>query len=507
MGTEPDYPSNLWYPLSSLLIGLSLGIAATSTSSSPASSSSYGSSSAQWSTSRPSSPAFTDASESYEPSAYPPDDASDALSTSSSSSPCRPRSSSASSFASPCGQTPRRPSLEAPDSPTERNEERTHFLSPPSSPLFRPLDEYDLPSAPPESPPARDHRSPSFSSSDIPSLPQPTTSSTRSLVAQPDSSFLAGGQEEKQYLDLVQLVIERGELRSSVKNGAGALALFAPPPLKFSLSHRPPSADLTSPPTLLVPLLTTKQVSFKTVAGEFVWMLGGCTDSKVLSEKGIRIWDANGSRAYLDKVGLRDRAEGDLGPVYGFQWRHFGAEYGTAKDSYEGKGVDQLAEVIRKIKDEPEKRRLVISAWNPADTPKMALPPCPILIQFFVHSLPPSSVPSSKPGLSCCVYQRSADLGLGLPYDFVTYSLLTHTVARLTDTVPQTLTFQLGDAHVYLDHIEPLRTQLERTPKGWPELRWTRPTEELKGVDDVKETDWEVVGYEPADRIRLALHP
>ena len=169
--------------------------------------------------------------------------------------------------------------------------------------------------------------------------------------------------EEEQYLDLVRRIITTGGKRGD-RTGTGTLSLFAPPQLRFSLSR--PSSDSSDSPTLILPLLTTKKVFTRGIIEELLWFVKGSTDSKLLTAKNVKIWDGNGSREFLDKVGLGHREEGDLGPVYGFQWRHFGAEYKTAKDNYEGQGVDQLAEVVRKIKENPMDRRIILSAWNPA---------------------------------------------------------------------------------------------------------------------------------------------
>lgn len=169
--------------------------------------------------------------------------------------------------------------------------------------------------------------------------------------------------EEEQYLSLVRQVIQSGQLRPD-RTGTGTLSLFAPPQLRFKLSK--PSSVAGQEPTLVLPLLTTKRVFTRAIIQELLWFIRGSTYSKELSDVGVKIWDGNGSREFLDKVGLSHREEGDLGPVYGFQWRHFGAEYGTWKDDYTGKGVDQLAEVIHKIQNNPMDRRIILSAWNPA---------------------------------------------------------------------------------------------------------------------------------------------
>lgn len=150
------------------------------------------------------------------------------------------------------------------------------------------------------------------------------------------------------------------------------LSLFAPPQLRFSLAGG------------ALPLLTTKRVFLRGVLLELLWFVRGSTSSLDLSRQNVHIWDGNGSKEFLAKRGLGHREEGDLGPVYGFQWRHFGAEYGTAHDDYAGKGVDQLRECLRKIKDTPTDRRIILSAWNPADLDKMALPPCHMFCQFYV---------------------------------------------------------------------------------------------------------------------------
>jgi len=163
------------------------------------------------------------------------------------------------------------------------------------------------------------------------------------------------------------------------------------------------------------PLLTTKRVFWRGVAEELLWFISGKTNAKELHDKDIHIWDGNASRAYLDSIGLTDREEWDLGPVYGFQWRHFGAKYVDMYTDYTGQGVDQLAELIHTIKTKPYDRRLVLSAWNPAALKEMALPPCHMFAQFYV----------ANGELSCQLYQRSCDMGLGVPFNIASYALLT----------------------------------------------------------------------------------
>ncbi|KAL7283884.1 hypothetical protein ACG7TL_001155 [Trametes sanguinea] len=294
--------------------------------------------------------------------------------------------------------------------------------------------------------------------------------------------------DEKQYLDLIRTVLDTGAIRPD-RTGTGTISIFAPPNLRFSL------ADDT------LPLLTTKRTFLRGIIEELLWFIRGCTDAKQLSAKGIKIWDGNGSKEFLEKRGLAHRREGDLGPVYGFQWRHFGAQYEDCDTDYTGKGVDQLQECIDKIKHNPTDRRIILSAWNPADIPQMALPPCHMMCQFYVN-LPPADDPSAKPKLSCLMYQRSADLGLGIPFNIASYALLTHMVAHVTDTEPHELIIQLGDAHVYRDHVDALKVQLEREPRPFPRIRWPR---KVDSIDDFTTEDFVVEGYDPHPSIAMKM--
>ncbi|KAI6165183.1 thymidylate synthase/dCMP hydroxymethylase domain-containing protein [Pisolithus thermaeus] len=301
--------------------------------------------------------------------------------------------------------------------------------------------------------------------------------------------------EEYQYLNLVRRAIENGESRED-RTGTGTLSIFAPSPLRFSLKDR------------TFPLLTTKKIFMKGIAEELLWFIRGDTDAKALDSKGVRIWNGNGSKEFLEKRGLGHREEGDLGPIYGFQWRHFGAEYVDCKTDYTGHGVDQLQDCIRKIVETPTDRRIILSAWNPAAIPQMALPPCHMMCQFYVHVSPDAS---SKNRLSCLMYQRSADLGLGIPFNIASYALLTHIIAQVTNTEAHELIIQLGDAHVYKDHVEALEKQLERHPKPFPKLRFKKELKSLHDVEQLKysakaaESDFVVEGYQSHEAIPMKM--
>lgn len=290
--------------------------------------------------------------------------------------------------------------------------------------------------------------------------------------------------EEKAYLDLCERIINEGEHRPD-RTGTGTYSLFAPPQLRFSLK------DDT------FPLLTTKKVFTKGIILELLWFIKGCTDGKKLSEQGVKIWEGNGSREFLDNLGLTHRREGDLGPVYGFQWRHFGAEYIDCDADYSGQGVDQLAEVIHKLKTNPYDRRIIMSAWNPPDFPKMALPPCHVFSQFYVNF-----PKEGKPQLSCLLYQRSCDMGLGVPFNIASYALLTKMIAKVVDMDCGEFIHTLGDAHVYKDHVDALKEQATREPYDFPKLIIKR---DIKDIDDFTYEDFEIVDYKSHPRIAMKM--
>jgi len=283
--------------------------------------------------------------------------------------------------------------------------------------------------------------------------------------------------EEYQYLNAIREIIEKG-VHTDDRTGVGTRSLFGMQ-MRFHLQHS-------------FPLLTTKRVFWRGVVEELLWFVRGDTNAKHLSDKGIHIWDGNGSREFLDKRGLTTREEMDLGPVYGFQWRHFGAKYVDMHTDYTGQGVDQLADCIKKIKEDPTDRRILLSAWNPADLAQMALPPCHMFCQFYV----------ANGELSCLMYQRSCDMGLGVPFNIASYSLLTCMVAQVCGLKPGEFIHTLGNAHVYQNHVEPLMTQMERTPRPFPLLR-VNP--EVKDIDGFTASDFELIGYDPHKKIAMEM--
>ncbi|CAL1353546.1 unnamed protein product [Linum trigynum] len=283
--------------------------------------------------------------------------------------------------------------------------------------------------------------------------------------------------EEFLYLRLVQDILSTGNSKDD-RTQTGTLSKFGCQ-MRFNLRKS-------------FPLLTTKKVFWRGVLEELLWFISGSTSAKALQDKGIHIWDGNASRDYLDRIGLKDREEGDLGPVYGFQWRHFGARYTNMHADYTGQGFDQLSDVIDKIKNNPDDRRIILSAWNPADLKLMALPPCHMFAQFYV----------ANGELSCQMYQRSADMGLGVPFNIASYALLTCMIAHVCDLVPGEFVHVIGDAHVYVTHVRPLEEQLKKSPRPFPILK-INP--EKKDIDSFSASDFKLIGYDPEQKIEMKM--
>ena len=284
---------------------------------------------------------------------------------------------------------------------------------------------------------------------------------------------------EKQYLDLIEDILKNGKMVDG-RNGK-ALTVFGRS-MRFDLKNN------------IIPALTTKKVAWKTCLKELLWFISGKTNNKILKEQNVKIWNDNSSREYLDSIGLVDRKEDDLGPVYGHQWRHFNAEYGTCDDDYTNKGIDQLNYIIESLKDIKTRysRRLIMSAWNPCQLDEMALPPCHVLVQF--------NVIDDK--LSCALTQRSCDIGLGVPFNILSYSLLTHLIAKHCDLEVDEFIYFMGNVHIYDDHIEPLKKQIEKDILEFPKLRINIKRD---NIDDYKLEDFELLNYNHNDVINMKM--
>ena len=253
--------------------------------------------------------------------------------------------------------------------------------------------------------------------------------------------------EEYAYLQLCKKILLNGELRDDRTN-VGTYSLFGQS-LEFSLKNN------------VIPALTTKKLAYKSVIKELLWFISGSTNSKLLEENNVKIWTGNTSREFLDKRGLTDLEEGDIGAGYGFQWRHFGAEYKGMYENYENEGIDQLKEIIRLIKEDPFSRRIILTAWNPNALNRMALPPCHMMAQFYV---------TNNNELMCQMYQRSCDMFLGVPFNIMSYSLLTHMIAHVTGLKASKLIMCFGDTHIYSNHITQVMQQLNNSPFEFPKL-------------------------------------
>ena len=284
-------------------------------------------------------------------------------------------------------------------------------------------------------------------------------------------------EEEYQYLNLLKKVLEEG-LETESRNSK-----------VFSLFGEKMVYDLSKG----FPLLTTKRVGYKTVLRELLWFINGSTSNQELVDQNVHIWTPNSSREFLDSRGL-DYEEGDLGPVYGFQWRHFGAEYISHDTNYRGKGIDQLQNVIDLIKKEPNSRRIIMNSWSPSDLDKMALPPCHVMCQF--------NVDTKNNKLDCQLYQRSGDMFLGVPFNIASYAFLTHIIAKLTGYQVGKLIHVLGDTHIYESHIEAVKTQIKRIPYQFPELSISN---ELTDINTIKEQYFTLENYKYHDRISAPM--
>ena len=287
--------------------------------------------------------------------------------------------------------------------------------------------------------------------------------------------------DETNYLNLLKHILKFGKRRDD-RTGTGTISIFGHQ-LRFNARN-------------CIPVLTTKRVYWKGVVEELLWFLMGDTNINHLIEKRVHIWDGNSSREYLDSIGLNNREERDGGPIYGFQWRHFGAEYGTMHDDYTGKGYDQFAECLRLIRENPTSRRIIMNAWNPCALKEMCLPPCHVQYQFYVDT--------DTDEISCHMYQRSADVFLGLPFNISSTALLTYIVANITGKKVGDIVISLGDAHIYSNHVEQCNTQLERIPREFPKLNINTKIDENK-LDELKLDNFILEDYKPYSTIKAKM--
>lgn len=287
--------------------------------------------------------------------------------------------------------------------------------------------------------------------------------------------------EELQYIQLINDILQKGTLEAG-RNG-NTYSIFGAS-MHFSLENNK------------IPILTTKKMAWKTCLKELFWFIKGDTDNTKLNQQGVHIWDANASRNFLDDRGLIHNEVNDLGPIYGHQWRHFNAAYTGCSTDYTGQGVDQLQYIIDSLKDPVNRysRRLVMSAWNPCQINEMALPPCHVLVQFNC---------SRNNKLSCILYQRSGDIGLGVPFNIASYSFLTHLLAKHCGLEAYEFIHTLGNAHIYEDHVEALREQMKNEPFEFPTIQINR---QFENINDYSMDNIIIENYQSHKPIIMAMH-
>ena len=291
--------------------------------------------------------------------------------------------------------------------------------------------------------------------------------------------FLNNPHEEYQYINLLKHIIDNGTWEEG-RNGR-TKSIFGNM-MRFSLKNGQ------------IPILTTKKTAWKTCLKECLWFIRGKTNNNILREQGVYIWDANAAPEFLESRGLGHYSDGELGPIYGHQWRHFNAKWEGDED-YSGEGVDQLQHIIDALKDPEQRtsRRLIMTAWNPCQLDEMALPPCHILCQFNVHN---------GNQLSCALYQRSADEFLGQPINIASYSFLTHLLAKHCGLEAYEFVYFIGNCHLYEDHIEPMKEIFNRTPFEFSTLEITNIKE---NINDYQVSDFIISNYQSHDVIKMKM--
>jgi len=289
--------------------------------------------------------------------------------------------------------------------------------------------------------------------------------------------------EENQYLGLISNILDKGEFQQG-RNGNVYSSIGQS--MRFSLKNN------------TIPLLTTKKVAWKTCLKELLWFIKGDTNNKNLKKQNVTIWNGNGTREFLDSRGLYHLKEDDLGPVYGHQWRYWNASYSKnlgCLENYDGEGIDQLQNVIDMLNHPTNRysRRIIMSSWNPEQLNEMALPPCHVLSQFKV---------TNDNELSCILYQRSGDIGLGIPFNIASYSFLTHLLAKHCDLKAKEFVHFIGDAHIYDDHCDILKQQIKREPYPFPQLIIENKYDDINNYE-VK--DFTVKNYYYCDALKMNM--
>jgi len=285
--------------------------------------------------------------------------------------------------------------------------------------------------------------------------------------------------EEYQYLRLIDDILQKGTWEEG-RNGK-TKSIFGGM-MRFSLKDGQ------------IPILTTKKTAWKTCLKELLWFIRGKTNNNLLTEQGVHIWDGNSTPEFLKSRGLSHYSEGELGPIYGHQWRHFNAKWEGDED-YTGDGVDQLQQIIDALKDPKQRtsRRLIMSAWNPSQLDEMALPPCHVMCQFNVHD-------GNK--LSCALYQRSVDSILGLPFNIASYSFLTHLIAKHCGLEAYEFVHFMGNVHLYENAIDAAKLQSTRKPFIFPSVSIKQVRE---NINDYTVEDFEIHNYQSHEAIKVAM--
>ena len=291
--------------------------------------------------------------------------------------------------------------------------------------------------------------------------------------------------EEYQYIALLKKIIDEGHWEEG-RNGR-TKSLFGSS-MRFSLQNGK------------IPILTSKKTAWKTCLKELLWFIRGDTDNKLLQAQNVHIWDGNASKEFMESRGLCHYPEGILGPLYGFQWRHFNADYDSltgkaVQDEYGNTGIDQLQQIITALKDPKQRtsRRLIMSAWNPCQLDEMALPPCHIMCQFNVHD-------GNK--LSCALYQRSSDSICGKPFNIASYSFLTHLLAKHCGLEAYEFVHFIGNCHIYEEHIEAAKLQIQREPYEFPTIEIPEVRE---NISDYEVSDFTLSNYQCHEAIKVKM--